>query len=122
MPRRKISDQRIAELVAEYQAWDPAAEGSITSDEMAHKYGVSRSTMYRILDERGVPIKSGRTAVDMRIQTHHHNGDDEGVVLQTPKDAVMVLLEAIIESRLRVKLLEEYIRQHGLEVPHGPAL
>ena len=59
---RRLTDEDRDGIVAAYESWDQDAE---SVNELAERLGVSKQTLYSVLDSRGVPRKY-RSAVQLR--------------------------------------------------------
>jgi hypothetical protein len=57
MPTKRAAQERDDEILAAYEAWDPTTS---TLQELAVELGISRSTIYNVLDRNGVEPKGQR--------------------------------------------------------------
>lgn len=96
MAKRKITPELWAELVAAYDAWNPAAPDAPSMDELLAPFGISKQAFYAERRRQNLPNKS-----DWRAS---HTAPD-------PTAQVQALLEALVDCRLRVRELEARNRE-----------
>jgi hypothetical protein len=101
MARRRIGDERVRKLLEAYEQWNPG------------DLGMSKATMYRILREHGI----GGGSRTIHVQPF----DRDHAIPVSEKEAVGILLEALIEAKMRVKLLEEIMNRYRIPVPPAGA-
>lgn len=78
------------------------------------RYGISRSTIYRILKERGTPTKVGGDRNDRAHEPVPSNGSISPDILAK---ALSTLALELAETKLRVKLLEKTLQDAGISLP-----
>jgi hypothetical protein len=98
MPRRKITEEEWPKLYRAYQEWEPSKTDGQSIAEVLEPFGVAKQTFYNEMHRRGLPLKG------VKVPT-----------VDSP--AFNAVLETLVECRLRCRLLEQYIADHGLQMP-----
>lgn len=110
MARRKLTDDQTRALLDDYDRWqkfDPDAE---TADELAKRHGVTKATLYRLLETRerdrsDVAADVRRTA---KSPVTSPGGEDQGleaVVRYLTEELIKARIE-VAENRRRIEALE----------------
>lgn len=80
------------QVVEAYNAWDPSVTGSPSIDQLLAPFGISKQAFYAERRRQGMANKADWRRAPSDVPTGQ---------------AVEVLLEALIEARLRIRELEE---------------
>lgn len=98
MAKRKITPELWADLVAAYDAWNPADPHAPSMDELLAPFGISKQAFYAERRRQNLPNKSDWRTTQPVVD---------------PTQQVTALLEALVDARLRIRELE--LRNRELE-------
>ncbi len=94
MAKKKLSGADVAELRAAYEAWNPHDPDSITADELAAQFGISKQSLYsyreRWLEE------------DRRMREREERKPSD----QDAAEAIMYLTTELVKAKTRIAELE----------------
>ena len=97
MSKRKLSEKQIADLRADYEAWNPFDEGSESVAELAARHGISKQTLYNYRDQwaAGEPRRSP-TSADLAATVTYLTGE-------------------LVAAKTRILKLEDLLRQNDID-------
>lgn len=96
MGKKKLSSAEEAKLRAAYESWNPHDPDSISADELAAQFGISKQTMYNM---RRRWIQEDREA---RLQRPAGDGG-------TAEEVIRYLTDELVLARIRILELEELL-------------
>lgn len=99
MTKRKLSDEQIDNLIAEYREWNPHdPDETRTVDDIARAYGISRQTLYNYVEARKRNrdgLGAVREAQELRRQ------------LEEANEAIRFLTRELMAAKAELALLKE---------------
>lgn len=109
MQMRRLSDEKRRAICDSYEEWDPWAPDAITIDELAGQHEISRQTLYNVLKECGIELKSRKSSAVRRTSRSRTERDSDplrGMLADALSDPVLtVLLQKLLEhDRLLISL------------------
>ena len=111
--RKRISDEQWQQVVEAYNEWDPSDPDAPNISDLIRSHGMSKQAFYARLQRAGTAPK--------QVASHH-----QAVAIVEPVDqthqVINGLLEMLVEARVRVQVLEQFIIDHGISMPGGPLI
>jgi hypothetical protein len=104
MPKRKLTEEVWQEVKRAYDAWTPGDPSAPSIDDLLRPFGVSKQAFYAELRRRGDTTKSA-TGPTLTHVAPGAGGDADREI------AMRVLLEALVEARLRIVALEQHVQE-----------
>lgn len=95
--RRRLTRTEEDRIIEAYHAWDPA---DTSLDALTGSLGIARQTLYRVLERRNIPLKS------QVMGTDPVTGVPDDLTLAMSRQALTVLIEELVNARVRVAELE----------------
>jgi hypothetical protein len=89
--RRRLSSGDEDAIIEAYQAWDPR---SSSLDDLVAGLGIARQTLYRVIERRGVTLKSQE-----RSSTDPHTGVADEITSAMSRQALTVLIDELVKAR-----------------------
>lgn len=91
--KTKLSEDQIAALRADYEAWNPHDPDSPSADELARRHGITKQTMYT--------MKKRWEQADAAAKRREVSSSEDGL-----REAVVFLTQELARARARIEQLE----------------
>lgn len=101
MAKKKLSDHEIRQLRAAYEAWNPHDPDSISADELAAQFGITKQTMYNLRKEWLLRDRNEGTRA-----VNGPDSDDLEAVVRYLSDELIIAKITIRELERRLEELE----------------
>lgn len=101
MAKQKLTQAKMAELRAAYESWNPHDPNSISAEELAAQFGVSKQTLYTYRD---------RWLEEDRRQREKLARDGDGHGAGNTAEAIIFLTTELARARARIEELEADLR------------
>lgn len=106
MAKKKLTTKEVADLRAAYEAWNPHDVNSISADELAAGFGISKQTMYNYRDRW---IEQDRRDREKLVSARAPESGESS-------EAILFLTTELVRARARIDELErelEALRRHN---------
>jgi hypothetical protein len=94
VPKRKITPELWADILTAYDAWTPGDDTAPTIEELLRPFGISKQAFYAERRRVGLAPKA----------------ENRPATIGNDSDTVTVLLEALVEARLKIRSLEQELQ------------
>lgn len=116
--RPTLTQAQLDALRADYEAWNPYDQGSISADELAAKHRVSKNTMYT-WRSRGWRLDGREGAGEMGWK--HRGGDSELGDRGELSELSRYLTEELVKARIEIDQLKRQLEEARRANPDRPA-
>jgi AcrR family transcriptional regulator len=98
--RKRLTRAEEDRVIEAYNAWNPSDS---PVDELARSLGISRQTLYRVIERRNVTLKS------QVMGTDPITGVPDDLTLAMSRQALTVLIDELVSARRHITELEEQL-------------
>lgn len=106
MASNRISEETWTQVNRAYEDWDPNEPDSPAISDLLEPFGVSKQAFYSYRRRAGKPLKNSHSWLPGPITTQ-----------TDPKPMVDALLQALVDARVRIVVLENAMRAAGVPLP-----